>query len=113
MVSIPDCDVTEFQATEEALMLLTQHQVSLLLEDLDYILPRTRCDALPLTKNIVMREAGRDGDVLLDLIEGMTDSDARFLSVPLETVRGLISRRRRGAGGQSQDQEDASLPSLF
>lgn len=94
-------------------MLLTQQQVSLLVEDLDYIIPRTRCNSMPLTKSHIVRDLWRDGDILLDLVEGMADSDARFLSVPIEKLRSLISRRQRGAVGSSQEQEADSMPSLF
>lgn len=94
-------------------MLLTNQQVSLLLEDLDYIIPRTRCNSMPLTKGHILRDVGRDGDILLDLVEGMADSDARFLSVPLEKLRSLISRRQSGAVGGAQEQEADSMPSLF
>lgn len=94
-------------------MLLTQQQVSLLIEDLDYILPRTRCNTMPLTKSHIVRDAWRDGDILLDLVDGMPDSDARYLSVPLEKLRALIASRQRGSVGSSQEQEADSLPSLF
>jgi hypothetical protein len=95
------------------LVLLTQQQVSLLIEDLDYILPRTRCNTMPLTKSHIVRDAWRDGDILLDLVDGMPDSDARYLSVPLEKLRSLIARRQRGSGGSSLEQEPDSLPTLF
>jgi hypothetical protein len=101
-----------FQQSREVLVLLTQQQVSLLLEDLDYIIPRTRCDTMPVTKSHIIRDAWRDGDILLDLVEGMPDSDARFLSVPLEKLRALITRRQRGSGGGSSEEAD-SVPSLF
>ncbi len=94
-------------------MLLTQQQVCLLIEDLDYIIPRTRCDTMTLTKTHVMRDAERDGDILLDLVEGMQDSDARFLSVPLEKLRALIVSRQRGSLGSFHGQETDTLPSLF
>ena len=94
-------------------MLLTHQQVSLLIEDLDYIIPRTRCDTMPLTKTHIVRDLWRDGDILLDLVDGMKESDARFLSVPLENLRSLIARRQRGAAGGSHEQEVDSLPSLF
>ena len=94
-------------------MLLTPQQVSLLLEDLDYIIPRTRCNSMPLTKSHIVRDAWRDGDILLDLVDGMADSDARFLSVPVEKLRALISRRQSGAVGGSSEQESDSMPSLF
>jgi hypothetical protein len=102
-----------FQQPREVLVLLTQQQVSLLIEDLDYILPRTRCNTMPLTKSHIVRDAWRDGDILLDLVDGMPDSDARYLSVPLEKLRALIASRQRGSVGSSQEQEADSLPSLF
>jgi hypothetical protein len=102
-----------FQQPREVLVLLTQKQVSLLIEDLDYIIPRTRCNTMPLTKSHIVRDAGRDGDILLDLVDGMPDSDARFLSVPLEKLRTLIARRQRGSVGSSLEQSADSLPSLF
>ena len=102
-----------FQKPREVFVLLTQQQVSLLIEDLDYIIPRTRCDTMPLTKTHIVRDVGRDGDILLDLVEGMRDSDARFLSVPLEKLRSLIARRQSGSAGSSHEQEVESLPSLF
>jgi len=76
-------------------MLLTPDQIDLLTSDVDYILPRTGCDKIPLTKSRILREIERDADILLDLIEGMSESDARFLSVPLVSLRTLISRRSR------------------
>ena len=94
-------------------MLLTQQQVSLLIEDLDYIIPRTCCNTMPLTKAHIVRDAWRDGDILLDLVDGMPDSDARFLSVPLEKLRSLIARRQRGSVGGPLEQEADPLPSLF
>ena len=102
-----------FQQPREVLVLLTQQQVSLLIEDLDYILPRTRCNTMPLTKSHIVRDAWRDGDILLDLVDGMPDSDARYLSVPLEKLRSLIASRQRGSVGSSHEQEADSLPSLF
>jgi hypothetical protein len=102
-----------FQQPREVLVLLTQKQVSLLIEDLYYIIPRTRCNTMPLTKSHIVRDAGRDGDILLDLVDGMPDSDARYLSVPLEKLRGLIAQRQRGAQGSSPENEADSLPSLF
>jgi hypothetical protein len=102
-----------FQQPREVLVLLTQQQVSLLIEDLDYILPRTRCNTMPLTKSHIVRDAWRDGDILLDLVDGMPDSDARYLSVPLEKLRSLIASRQRGSLGSSQEQEADSLPTLF
>ena len=102
-----------FQQPREVLVLLTQQQVSLLIEDLDYIIPRTRCNTMPLTKSHIVRDVWRDGDILLDLVDGMPDSDARYLSVPLEKLRTLIARRQRGSVGSSLEQEADSLPSLF
>jgi hypothetical protein len=102
-----------FQQPREVLVLLTQQQVSLLIEDLDYIIPRTRCNTMHLTKSFIVRDIWRDGDILLDLVDGMPDSDARYLSVPLEKLRSLIARRQRGSGGSSLEQEADSLPSLF
>ena len=102
-----------FQQSQEVLVLLTQQQVSLLIEDLDYIIPRTRCNTMPLTKSHIIRDVWRDGDILLDLVDGMPDSDARYLSVPLEKLRSLIARRQRGSVGSSLEQEADSLPSLF
>ena len=102
-----------FQQPREVLVLLTQQQVSLLIEDLDYILPRTRCNTMPLTKSHIVRDASRDGDILLDLVDGMPDSDARYLSIPLEKLRSLIASRQRGSAGSSHEREVESLPSLF
>ena len=89
-------------------MLLTRDQIELLTGDVDYILPRTACDKIPLTKSCILREIERDADILLDLIEGMSESDARFLSVPMDKLRGLISQRSRGLLG-----EVAASPDLF
>lgn len=80
-------------------MHLSEDQVSLLRDDLDYILPRTRCDTVPLTKGFLLREMERDPDVLLDLVDGMSEGDARSLSVPHDTLKRLISRRRMGLSG--------------
>ena len=102
-----------FQQPREVLVLLTPQQVSLLIEDLDYIIPRTFCNTMPLTKSHITRDVWRDGDILLDLVDGMPDSDARYLSVPLEKLRSLIASRQRGSVGSSQEQEADSLPSLF
>ncbi|MFM8717143.1 MAG: hypothetical protein ACKOHM_05440 [Spartobacteria bacterium] len=102
-----------FQHPREVFVLLTQQQVSLLLEDLDYIIPRTRCNTMPLTKSHIVRDTWSDGDILLDLVEGMADSDARYLSVPLEKLRGLIAQRQRGVQGSSPENEADCMPSLF
>jgi len=77
-------------------MLLSSDQLERLVDDLDYILPRTRCDTVQLTKSHILGRVRTDGDILLDLVEGMPSSDARFLSVPLETLRSLIASRHRG-----------------
>ncbi len=82
-------------------MLLTRDQIELLIGDVDYILPRTACDKIPLTKSRILREIERDADILLDLIEGMSESDARFLSVPFSSLRALISRRSRGVSAST------------
>ena len=37
-------------------MQLSVEQVKLLRDDLDYILPRTKCDTVPLTKGYLLRE---------------------------------------------------------
>jgi len=102
-----------FQQPREVLVLLTQQQVSLLIEDLDYIIPRTRCNTMHLTKSFIVRDIWRDGDILLDLVDGMADSDARYLSVPLEKLRGLIAQRQRGVQGSSPENEADCMPSLF
>jgi hypothetical protein len=82
-------------------MILSHDEIQRLTGDVDYILPRTACDKIPLTKSRILREIERDGDILLDLIEGMSEADARFLSVPLDKLRGLIARRTRGAAAES------------
>ncbi len=82
-------------------MLLTRDQIELLTGDVDYILPRTTCDKIPLTKSRILREIERDADILLDLIDGMSEAEARFLSVPLASLRSLISRRSRGGSADS------------
>ncbi len=90
-------------------MYLSGDQVALLRGDLDYILPRTSCNMVPLTKGFLLRELERDPDVLLDLVDGMSPGDARSLSVPHDTLRSLILRRRMGyASGR-----DCSAQELF
>lgn len=84
-------------------MQLSVEQVKLLRDDLDYILPRTKCDTVPLTKGYLLRELERNPDVLLDLVEGMSAGDARSLSVPHDTIQALISRRRLGVSGIKSD----------
>jgi hypothetical protein len=85
-------------------MLLSSDQLERLVDDLDYILPRTRCDTVQLTKSHILGRVRTDGDILLDLVEGMPSSDARFLSVPLETLRSLIAFRHRGVKGAASDE---------
>lgn len=80
-------------------MLLTDEQIERLKEDLDYILARTRCNTIQLTRGQVLNAFSRDPDVLLDLIEGMPAADARWLSVPWDSLRPLIERRLRGVSG--------------
>ena len=87
-------------------MHLSADQVSRLRDDLDYILPRTRCDTVPLTKGFLLRELERDPDVLLDLVEGMSESDARSLSVPHDSLKPLISRRRLGVASAAIGGDD-------
>lgn len=82
-------------------MVLSHDEVQRLIGDVDYILPRTACDKIPLVKSRILREIERDADILLDLVEGMSEADARFLSVPLEKLRGLMSRRMLGATSES------------
>jgi hypothetical protein len=93
-------------------MLLTRDQIELLTGEVDYILPRTACDKTPLTKSRILREIERDADILLDLIEGMSEADARFLSVPLASLRLLISRRSRGSFAASAP-ADGNLFTVF
>lgn len=83
-------------------MLLNDEQVDLLKGDLDFILARTRCDSIQLTKGQVANALLRDPDVLLDLVEGMPASEARWLSVPLDALLSLIQRRARGASGSGR-----------
>ncbi len=86
-------------------MLLNPDQTDLLVGDLDYILPRTSCNTIPLTKSRILREIERDADILLYLVDGMSESDARFLSVPLEKLRALVSKRIRGAAASAAREE--------
>jgi hypothetical protein len=60
---------------------------------------------MPLTKGHILKNAEQDGDILLDLVEGLSDADARFLSVPPEKLRSLIVQRQRGSSGSSCNQE--------
>ena len=90
-------------------MLLSEDQLELLKGDLDYILARTSCDSIQLTKGQVCNAIERDPDVLLDLVEGMPASEARWLSVPLDTLRPLIHRRARGGTGPSSADQTGVL----
>lgn len=94
-------------------MLLNEDQIQLLCGDLDYILGRTKCDTIPLGRSFVQNAIQRDPDILLDLVDGLPPSDARWLSVPLDLLQPLIQSRQRGslgrgAGGGGQ----ASLPGV-
>lgn len=91
-------------------MLLNDELVELLKGDLDYILARTKCDSIQLTKGQVANALQHDPDVLLDLVEGMSASDSRWLSVPQDVIRPLIQRRSRGAtGGHGSSQESSGV----
>lgn len=81
-------------------MLLTEEQLELLRGDLDYILARTKCNSIQLTKGQVSNALERDPDVLLDLVEAMPAAEARWLSVPPDALRPLINSRARGATGR-------------
>ncbi|MFA7344740.1 MAG: hypothetical protein WC003_10580 [Terrimicrobiaceae bacterium] len=81
-------------------MLLTEEQFDLLKGDLDYILARTSCNSIQLAKGQIFNAMELDPDVLLDLVEGMPVSEARWLSVPLDALRPLIGRRARGGTGR-------------
>ena len=93
-------------------MLLSEEQFELLKGDLDYILARTSCDSIQLTKGQVSNAVERDPDVLLDLVEAMPPSEARWLSVPLDALRPLISRRARGGTGHSSAESVGILISV-
>jgi len=80
-------------------MLLSDDQLDLLKGDLDFILARTSCNSIQLTKGQVSTALQRDADILLDLVEGMPPSEARWLSVPLDDLQPLIHRRARGSSG--------------
>jgi hypothetical protein len=96
----------DFRQPQALAMLLSRDQIELLLGDVDYILPRTACDKFPITKSRILREIERDADILLDLVEGMSEADARFLSVPASTLRSLISRRSRGVAAETASEAD-------
>ena len=90
-------------------MLLSNEQLELLRGDLDYILARTTCDTLQLTRGQVLNAMERDPDVFLDLVDGLPASDARWLSVPLDVLRPLIARRARGVSSASSPSEPTLL----
>lgn len=90
-------------------MVLNDDQVYRLRDDIDYIIARTRCNTVQLTRTQVLRAIDRDGDVLLDLVEGMPESDARFLSIPLDTLRRLIGVRHRGMPSAAGDSDSGLL----
>ncbi|MFZ4599477.1 MAG: hypothetical protein ACOYNN_12600 [Terrimicrobiaceae bacterium] len=82
-------------------MLLSNEQLELLRGDLDYILARTTCNTLQLTRGQVQNALERDPDVFLDLVDGLRPEDARWLSVPPDVLRPMISRRARGVSSGS------------
>ena len=90
-------------------MLLSEEQFELLKGDLDYILARTSCNSIQLTKGQISNAIERDPDVLLDLVEGMPPSEARWLSIPPDALRPLIGRRARGGTGTSGFDEGGVL----
>jgi hypothetical protein len=86
-------------------MLLTDEQIGLLKDDLDYILARTKCDTIQLAKGQVANAIASDPDVLLDLVAGLPESDARWLSLPPDVIRPLIQHRLRGTSGRGTGSE--------
>lgn len=90
-------------------MLLSDDQFELLKGDLDYILARTKCNSIQLTKGQVANAIERDPDVLLDLVEAMPASEARWLSVPSDVLFSLIQRRARGSAGGGSGQDSGAL----
>ncbi|MEI6035397.1 MAG: hypothetical protein WCS65_14095 [Verrucomicrobiae bacterium] len=91
-------------------MLLSDEHVELLKGDLDYILARTKCNSIQLSKGQVANALQRDPDVLLDLVEGMPASESRWLSVPPDVIGSLIQRRARGiTGGRGAVQDSGGL----
>ena len=80
-------------------MLLSDEQLERLKGDLDYILAHTKCDTIQLSKGQVLGALQRDPDVMLELVEAMPPAEARWLSVPPDTLRALIARRARGQKG--------------
>ncbi len=90
-------------------MILSEEMARLLAADLDFILPRTRCDRMLLSKSRVTRELEADPDAILDLVAGMDDADARLLSVPQDVLRPMIRRRQQGSTASS----GGEIPDLF
>jgi hypothetical protein len=90
-------------------MILNEEMARLLAADLDFILPRTRCDRILLSKNRVVRQLEADPDLILDLVAEMDDADARWLSVPMDVLRSLIQRRRQGTTVSAE----GDMPDLF
>jgi hypothetical protein len=90
-------------------MILSEEMARLLAADLDFILPRTRCDRILLSKSRVVRQFEADPDSILDLVAGMDDADARWLSVPMDVLRPLIQRRQQGTTAQAE----GDMPDLF
>lgn len=91
-------------------MLLNDEQIELLTGDLDYMLGRTACNTVQLTRGQIANAIARDADVLLDIVDGMSASDARWLSLPPDVLRPLIARRARGHSAGSSCGETAPLP---
>jgi len=77
-------------------MLLNHEQRELLSDDLDYIIGRTSCNSIQLTRSQILNAFEHDPDILLDLVAGMPPADARWLSVPPDELLPLISLRRHG-----------------
>ena len=90
-------------------MLLSFAQRDSLKTDLDYIIARSACDTVQRTKSHVLAAVEHDPDVLLDLVQAMRDDDARWLSVPLDALRPLISKRMRGLSGGDHSAEEEFL----
>lgn len=90
-------------------MLLNDDQFELLKGDLDYILARTSCNSIQLTKGQVANAIQRDPDILLDLVEAMPASEARWLSVPCDVLSALIQRRARGSASSGVAQDSGTL----
>lgn len=92
-------------------MLLNDEQIELLTGDLDYILGRTSCNTVQRTKSQVAIAIARDADILLDLVQGMSCADARWLSLPPDVLSPLIARRERGLSAGPARADSAPLPS--